>query len=295
MSKETTSESTSSSGSAQRWAQPFAKQGVNASFGVYNQAAPNLQRLTGNANVISDQLQSRFGQGNAGAGVARQHWMDTVQRGPQAHPLLDAILAQTRGNIANDVNSQFSLAGRYGSGAHTGSLTRELANAENAARFQDFNTQQGRMDQAAAALTGANQGEAAQALGSLGVAAELPYTGTNALAQQLAALFGGGTSKSVQYGPNPIWGALGSGLGAAGAISDRRLKRNIVEVGRLPNGLTVYDFTYRHDPEQSTYRGVMADEVKDRVPEAYIPDLDGQGHAGVNYALVGMPLLKVAA
>ena len=126
--------------------------------------------------------------------------------------------------------------------------------------------------------------------------AELPYTGANNLANSLGSLFSGGTEKSKSKGASPVWGAVGAGLGAAGALagSDRRLKKNIVEVGALPNGLKVYDFRYRNDPDEVTYRGVMADEVKDKVPEAYIENFNGSGHAGVNYALVGMPLLKVA-
>lgn len=284
MGSQKSSESTSYSGSGQRWARPFAQQGVNASLGVYNNNAPNLQRLSGNASSLSDQLGAKFGAGEAGAGMARQHYMDTIRNGPQGNPFLQGMIDQTNQGVTNGVNSQFSLGGRYGSGAHTGVLSKELANADNQLRYQDYNTQQGRIDQAAGALTGANQGEASQALGGLGVAAELPYTGTNALSQQLAALFGGGNSSSVSYAPNPIWGAVGAGLGAAGAaFSDRRLKKDIVELGVRPDGLTAFEWTYRHDPEAKRYQGVMADEVKVKRPEAFIENYRGTGFAGVDY------------
>jgi len=58
-------------------------------------------------------------------------------------------LGKTRQNVTNQVNSQYSLGGRYGSGAHVGNLTSELSAAENAARMGDYNNQMGRMDQAA--------------------------------------------------------------------------------------------------------------------------------------------------
>jgi hypothetical protein len=213
--------------------------------------------------------------------------MDTIQNGPQNNPYLQNIINSTNQDVTNGVNSQFSLGGRYGSGAHTGVLSKELADADNQLRYQDYNTQQGRIDQSAAALTGANQGEASQALGGLGVAAELPYTGTNALSQQLAALFNGGNSKSVQYSPNPIWGAVGAGLGAAGAyFSDRRLKKNIVQTGTRSDGLNTYQWVYKNDPTNTVCDGFMADEVKEIYPEAYIEDFNRTGYAGVNYAAI---------
>lgn len=293
MGSQKSSVSTSYSGSGQKWAQPFAKQGVGAALGVYNKNQPNIERLSGNANTLSDSLNSRFGMGMAGSDQARQFYMDTLARSPQQNPYLDQILGQTRSDVANDVNSQFSLAGRYGSGAHAGMLTKEMANAENGLRYQDYSAQQARQDQAAGALTGANQGEAAQALGALPVAAELPYTGTDHMANQLAALFSGGNSKSVQYSPNPLWGALGAGLGAAGAyfrgggkLSDRRLKKHITPIRERPDGLTVYSWVYKNDPDQQIMTGYMADEVKDIYPEAFIENFNGTGYAGVDYGKI---------
>lgn len=285
MGSQKSSESSSYSGSAQKWATPFAKQGVNAAFGVFNQNAPNLQRLTGQANDLSGALQGKFATGSAGADQARQFYQNTLSQGPQNNPYLQGIIDNTNRDVINGVNSQFELGGRYGSGAHTGVLAKELANADNQLRYQDYGVQQGRMDQAAGALVGANQGEAAQALGSLGVAAELPYTGTNALANQLGALFSGGNSKSVSYAPNPIWGALGAGLGAAGAyFSDERLKKGIEVVLVRADGLPVKSWVYRNDPEQRRYTGFVAQDVAKVYPQAVIENFNGTGYLGVNYA-----------
>ena len=287
MGQQKSSESTSYSGSGQPWARGLAKRGVGANFSVFDKQGPNLDRLSGNANTISDQLGARFGEGAAGGAQARQHFMDLLSRGPQNNPYLDQMLAQTRGNITNDVNSQFSLAGRYGSDAHGAGLTRELANAENGMRYQDYNTQTARMDAGANSLTGANQGEAAQALGGLGVAAELPWTGSNNLSRNLAALFSGGQSNSVSYAPNPLWGALGAGLGAAGMAlgkpSDIRLKTKVELVGREPDGLGIYEWNWKSDPDGVREKGVLAHEVKELRPHAYIENYR-DGYAGVNYA-----------
>jgi hypothetical protein len=203
------------------------------------------------------------------------------------NPHLDAMLGQTRGNVMDSVNNNFSMAGRYGSGKHTGVLGQELANSENALRYQDYNAQMGQQDSAAQALTGANQGEAAQLLASLGVGAELPFAGTNSLASALGALFSGGTQKSATYGPNPLFGAVGAGLGAAGAaFSDRRLKRNVTLIRTRPDGLNVYEWIYNNDPDAKVQEGFMADEVKEIYPAAYIENFNRTGYQGVNYALV---------
>lgn len=82
---------------------------------------------------------------------AAQHYTQNVLGGQylSGNPYLDAVLNKTRSNVTNQVNSQYSLGGRYGSDAHVGALTSELSAAENAARMGDYNTQMGRMDQAA--------------------------------------------------------------------------------------------------------------------------------------------------
>lgn len=296
MGKQKTSESSSFSGSGQAWAKPYAQRGAGSVQNVFDQNQPAIQRLAGIAqNSLIPQLQGKFSGGAAGAEQARGHYQGILSRGPGQNPHLDSIIGQTRGNVMDSVNNNFSLAGRYGSGGHTGVMTKELADSENALRYQDYNAQMGQQDAAAQALTGANQGETAQLLASLGVGAELPFAGTNSLAQALGALFSGGNSKSTTYGPNPIWGAVGAGLGAAGAAfgkpSERRLKKNIVKVGELKDGLPVYDFIYKNDPSNTVQRGVMVDEVEKLRPWALGPKINGI--QTVNYAHIEQ--LKEAA
>ena len=95
---------------------------------------------------------------------------------------------------------------------------------------------------------------------------------------------------------------LGAALGAAsnialtGAVlgwwSDRRLKENIELVGRDERtGLNLYEFSYKDDPEKRRYRGVMADEVESRYPEAVV--YDDMGYASVNYDMLGLELVGV--
>lgn len=97
--------------------------------------------------------------------------------------------------------------------------------------------------------------------------------------------FGGlGGTSSQRTSSNP-WGTVaqigGSVLGAA-LLSDRRAKTDIAPIGRARNGLEIYRFRYKG--ERTMRFGYMADEVREKYPEAVSRGLDGLDR--VNYAMV---------
>lgn len=55
--------------------------------------------------------------------------------------------------------------------------------------------------------------------------------------------------------------------------SDRRLKTDIVQIGKLPSGIPLYTFKYIGTDDEQV--GVMADEVLKVIPEAVLTDADG--------------------
>lgn len=76
----------------------------------------------------------------------------------------------------------------------------------------------------------------------------------------------------------------GAGIKAAGPaliFSDRRLKRDVVRIGTLQNGLPLYEYTIFGRRE----RGVMADEVRAVMPDAVA--VHPSGFDMVDYAMVG--------
>ena len=75
------------------------------------------------------------------------------------------------------------------------------------------------------------------------------------------------------------WNIINTGLGAL--FSDEDLKENIIDVGRLYNGLKVYLFTYRGDTVP--HIGLLAQEVVQVRPEAV--SVEKNGYMKVNYAL----------
>ena len=76
----------------------------------------------------------------------------------------------------------------------------------------------------------------------------------------------GSTTTSVQ--PGSFW-------------SDRRLKHDIKEIGMSHDGMPIYTFKYKGDPQSQTHVGFMADEVEKKHPEAV--GLDPSGYKTVNY------------
>jgi hypothetical protein len=56
-----------------------------------------------------------------------------------------------------------------------------------------------------------------------------------------------------------------------GFFSDRRLKTDVHRVGATDDGMPIYKFKYKGDPEERTHIGLMADEVERRHPEAARP------------------------
>ncbi len=83
---------------------------------------------------------------------------------------------------------------------------------------------------------------------------------------------------------DPFAQIVGMGVGAAiNTWSDRRLKKDIVLIGQLDNGLNLYEFEYVWGGPRVT--GVMADEVEKIMPEAV---MEIGGYKAVNYDMVGV-------
>jgi hypothetical protein len=68
--------------------------------------------------------------------------------------------------------------------------------------------------------------------------------------------------------------------------SDIRLKRDIAQVGEVDHGINLY--RYRYLWSDTTYVGVMAQEVAEVVPEAVLRGADG--YLRVDYARLGLRL-----
>lgn len=214
------------------------------------------------------------------------------------NPFNDSVI----GGINNAANSDYSIlkqnatqAGQFGSnrqqlGANDIELQRQnqigslLQNQYNQALGQVFNNlvpqrQQDAMNQLNA---GANQRNLALQTSLAPISAL--QAGTSMIAPFSSTSQTGST-------PSPLiaLGQLASGIGTAIASrSDNRLKEDIEYIGQ-ENGHNIYEFKYKG--QEGRYRGVMAQEIMDKNPEAVI---EQNGYLAVYYDKIGVEFRRVA-
>lgn len=219
----------------------------------------------------------------------------------QPNPYLGDLYSQGARGVTDDVNAQFSKAGRYGSGAQTNVLSRNLGDMWTNLAAPAYENDRNRALSAANSVAGYSAGDRAlnlNAANSLGGMYDLRQQGNkdmigagsmlqnqqqneidalmkkwdfnqnsgrenvewlSNIASQVGGL--GGTGTGTQANPNYRSATdnlvgLGSSLGAAWLMSDRRLKADIE-----PLGEGWYSFRYVWEEPGTEHFGVMADEA----------------------------------
>lgn len=102
---------------------------------------------------------------------------------------------------------------------------------------------------------------------------------TSGLGTWLPQLAGAALTAGATVFGGPVAGAAAGGI----TFSDRRLKTNIRKIGEYADGLGIYEWNWKTEPDGPIATGVIADEVKELRPWAYIKDFR-DGYDGVNYA-----------
>lgn len=132
--------------------QPITGQGTQAGIDMFGRAAQNVAQNGSAAQQAFGQVvpgsidgfQTGLGQLQALAGGSYLH----------ANPYLDPVVNKAMTDAASKVNSQFTAAGRYGSGAHSGALGRELGGIVAQANLSNYQTERANQDKAAQLLYG---------------------------------------------------------------------------------------------------------------------------------------------
>jgi len=105
------------------------------------------------------------------------------------------------------------------------------------------------------------------------------------MANTQAGVYNAGMNASGEF-----YGAL-IGAGATAYASDARLKKNITQVGLYESlGLPMYEFEYIGG-DGRVFRGVMAQDVEIKYPDAVITKDDG--YKAVNYSMLGIEMMEV--
>lgn len=325
------------------WAAPLFKTGAKDAMNLYNsgqggnvyqgERVADLSDTTKNAinglqNTVGNYGNSYLQGLASGPNVSAKN-LANMAAGKMVggNASFNQALQNTLDNTANTINSQMSGAGRYGSGAHSGVMSRQLGQTATGALSNQYNQDVQNMMNANQMIDSANnnqlaaasnyyQGQGNALLNALKGSTLLDQNsqqkldaarqkwgeednrGWNRLAMLLGAAQGAagnyGTTSAKQTAKqsgNPLQSigkGISAGLGLFGK-SDIRAKETIRFVGKR-NGYNIYDFNYIGEPQR--YRGVMAQEVLKTNPDAVAVD-PRDGLLMVDYSKLGFRMERV--
>lgn len=219
-----------------------------------------------NPNRLVPQAQSYMG------GVLRGDYLN-----PASNPHLGALSNSIWEQVAPNVSSVFSRAGRGTSASDSGlagALTRGFTSAMAAPLFGQYNAERGMQQQAAgmsAPLDAASSLPLEQYLERMRNLATLGQEGTQtttASPSTLQIIAGLGSMGAGMFSAPA--GGTSAAAGLSAMFSDRQLKTDIEPIGEDPRGFGVYSYRYVWDEPGTVHVGVMAQEVAHVVPEAVI-------------------------
>ena len=325
------------------WAAPLFKRSAKDAMDLYNSGqggnvyqgsrVADLSDTTKNAISGLGNATANYGnsylQGLAGGKNASGQNLADMASGKligKNHGFSQA-LQNTLDDTAAMINSQMSGAGRYGSGAHTEALTKQLGQLSTDVLADQYNKDIENMMNANQLIDNANNNQLASAniyyqgqgnafLNALKGGQTLDQNsqqildaardqwneednrGWNRLAMLLSAAQGAagnyGTSSGKQKTTqnDNIFKNIGNGFSALGSLfglSDQRTKENIRYAGKH-NGYNVYDFNYIGRAER--YRGVIAQEILKTDPDKVVTHPES-GLLMVNYNKLGFDMERL--
>jgi hypothetical protein len=243
-----------------------------------NRVLPELgERMATNAAAITDAERQRALTAQQGASqFLTQAGLQATGLGQQG--------ASTSANILGDYRNQLLGLGGLGGQLAQGAGAQSLQGLGLFPSIVGLGQYPGQLSQSFADWGAGFQGKALQdQINQFNYYQNLPLQNLqnyNAIVQGYGGLGGTTTGKEKQ--------GLGVGDIAQTAaamfmmFSDRRLKDDIKRVGTLESGLPIYRYRLKGE---ATYRfGVMADEAREKFPDAVIRGIDGFDR--VNYAMV---------
>lgn len=123
--------------------------------GQFNQIYNNSQNVGQVGQQNYQGVYDRAGQ----PGAAEQYLSGTAQgQYLGGSPYLDDIVAKSSQDVADQTNQMFAAGGRYGSGAHQGTVADAVASNANNLRNQNYQAERDRQMNAAGTLESAQQG-----------------------------------------------------------------------------------------------------------------------------------------
>ena len=269
---------------------PLYQQDIKLSAGqqqLYDAQLKQSNDITGLGNALTPQIAASFNRGITGDAASGQAAQDAYYNKEKAY--LDPQFGQQQNDLDAKLANQGVVAGSQANERAQGDLSRSRAFAYGQAQNQAITSGQDAQARSIANQTAVNAAPLNQ-LASLrsGTPVSMPqFQGTaqsNAQGTDISGLIEKNYQQQAANANNFNSGLFSLAGSAALAISDRRLKTNIVRIGTTRAlGLPIYAYDYIWGGDRQT--GVMADEVAKVMPCAVVTMANGFN--AVNYGLVG--------
>jgi hypothetical protein len=280
---------------------PTYQNAVGGATNVYNNTAAGVQGAAQNYSQIAGQAQNVLGQTGESAlrsgitGLQNVNSPEYVQQ--QLRAVLDPAQAQYQQNLAGQ-QARFGGAGQIGSqrdvmaqnqlaGQNQAIQQQGAAQVMNSLAAQQLQANQSLAGYGQQGMTGA-QAAGANALSASMAPQELYNKYASVIFGTPAASYTpnfAGTQTQNQSGTTSgTQSQMGFNLGTLFG-SDIRIKRDIKSVGK-ENGYNLYSFKYKDS--DTTWVGVMAQEVMEIKPESVVTHKDG--YYMVDYSKLGLTM-----
>lgn len=156
---------------------------------AYNQQAPRITAVTDQLSGLVPGLVERYTNGDANVNAARGYNTDVLSGKylDAGNPYLESIVEKTGNTARNQTAGALGTRGLTGGSAFADIISRNVSDASNTLRYNDYNNERGRMDTAAGMAPG------------LAAARELPLASLLeiAQAQQLPVQAAAGAGSAV--------------------------------------------------------------------------------------------------
>lgn len=274
------SKKTKSTTGPSKFSEPFIRQGADALTNAFNANQGTVQQQTDTTlGLLNPFLKQQIEQGNPGVNAARDFNIDVLSGRflDQGNPFLQRVIDSSNNDIRNQSEAALGLKGLTGGSSFADIISRNIANNTSNLRFQDFSRERASQDAAANRAGTLASAEFLPIQGLLATlqASQTPIDSAARFAGGLGGLLGGFQTQSTPL-LNQLLGSAAQGASAAAFASERRVKRDIDQIGTLPDGLGVYNFRYLWDKDDAPLHvGVMVDEVEKLRPWALGPVVDG--------------------
>lgn len=128
---------------------------ANTVTNTTNAQLPKITGITDQLGTLVPGLLEKYTNGDANVNAAKGYNLDVLNgKYLNGNPYLDDIVAKSANTARNEAAGALGTRGLTGGSAFADIISRNVNDASNALRYQDYNTERGRMDNAVGSAAG---------------------------------------------------------------------------------------------------------------------------------------------